>query len=56
MRNTSITYYGICNAPTQEVGGCFDALHRSYSLRCLVTPICLLIDQLFTDSLLTDQK
>ena len=39
------TYYGIYNVPTQEVGGCFDALHRYNSLRCLVTPIFLLIDQ-----------
>ena len=34
-----------------EVGGCFDALHRYYSLRCLVTSLppplsfFLLIDQ-----------
>ena len=39
------TYYGIYNVPTQEVGGCFDALYRYNSLRCLVTPIFLLIDQ-----------
>ena len=31
------TYYGIYIVPTQEVGGCLDALHRYYSLRCLVT-------------------
>ena len=36
------TYYGIDNVPTQEVGATFDALHRYYSLRCLV--FFLLID------------
>ena len=48
MRNTStlnILIDEIYNVPTQEVGGCFDALHRYNSLRCLVTPIFLLIDQ-----------
>ena len=36
------TYYGIDNVPTQEVGATFNALHRYYSLRCLV--FFLLID------------
>ena len=33
------------DVPTQEVGDGFDTLHGYCSLRCLVTPIFLLIDQ-----------
>ena len=45
MRSTSISNIYRIYVPTQEVGGCFDTLHRNNSCRCLVTPIFLLIYQ-----------
>ena len=44
-KHEHIKHYGTYNVLTQEVGGCFDVLHRYYSLRCLVPPIFLLKDQ-----------
>ena len=46
----------IYNVPTQEVGGCFDTLHRNNSLRRQVTPIFLLIDQFLYRFSITDRK
>ena len=37
--------YKISLYQTKEVGGCFNDLHRYYSLRCLATPNFLLIDK-----------